>query len=113
MSDTDKKTGRLSFRIPSSFEEAINQLVTETGWTRSEIGLMGLQVFWQDVKAMALTSMPDIKPSQFEDSRALAKLFRSARASKLPIREILVRALEEKLASQDGGQTGATADNAS
>lgn len=100
-----KKSGRLSFRIPPEFDAAIFQLVSDSGWTRSEIGEFGLKAFWPDICALALATSPTTDPAELECNREIAKLFRSARTYGLDLRAILVRALEETLAAQAAGKT--------
>jgi hypothetical protein len=100
MSDEEKKSGRLSFRVADSLEQAVRDLADETGWDMADICRCTFLVFWPDIEAMVLTTKPNPKPEQIGEMREMAKLLRAARAQKLDLRKTLIDAVENKIAEQ-------------
>jgi hypothetical protein len=100
MSAKSKKSGRLSFRIPATFDAAVDSLAADSGWKRSDIGLCGLITFWPEIAALAMSTHPTTDPDKVAENRELARLFRSARANKLDVRGVLVAALSSQIETE-------------
>jgi hypothetical protein len=100
MSDEEKLSGRLSFRVAGSLEKAVRELAENTGWDITDICRCGFLVFWPDIEGMVLSTKPNPKPEQLGEMRELATLFRAARAQKVDIKKTLIEATENKLAEQ-------------
>lgn len=100
MAGEEKLGAAINLRISKSFRLSIDELATATGWTATDIARIGLIAFWPDIAAMVLATKPNPDPQDFAEIRETARLFRNAREAGLNLREVLVAALEENVASQ-------------
>lgn len=92
----------IGFRPGPALRAEVDDLLNSTNWTTTDIARVGLQAFWQDIKAIvkATPGKAPKKQEEIQELREFIELCRTAKARGVDPKLALTAAMEAKLAEE-------------